>query len=100
MPSSLEGLIAQYRELKEQIRVLEEAKKEITERFKAGLAAFGVESAQVNLDGTVFQLKLTERETHSCQWAALQELHPAIYEEFVTDRYISYIDVRAVGNRS
>jgi hypothetical protein len=99
MPNSLEGLVAQYRELKDQIRALEDAKREIADRFRAGLTAFGVDSAQVNVNGVPMQLKLTERETHSCQWAALKELHPAVYEEFVTDSIVTYVDLRTVGNR-
>jgi hypothetical protein len=94
---SMEQRILRYRELKEQIDALEAEKKQISEAFKAGLAAFGVEVMQVPVGNDTFQLKLASRATHSCQWEMFKNLHPEIYAELVVDSSTNYVDVRKVG---
>jgi predicted phage-related endonuclease len=100
MPNTLKELVESYLELKAQIEVLEAQKKQIATQFKTGLQAFGIDVVQVPANDLTYQLKLTSRETHSCQWAAFKGVHPELYAEFVTDGQSTYVDVRPVNNPS
>jgi hypothetical protein len=95
--NSMEALIAQYRELKAKIEDLEAQKREIADKFKAGLTAFGVDVARVPVNSVIYQLKIVNRATHSCQWEAFKANHPELYEEYVNDGTAQYVDVRPVN---
>ena len=98
--STMADLITEYRSIKEQVDALEARKKEIATRFKAGLAAFGVNSIKLPVNGEQFQLRIATRTSHSCQWDALRAQHPELYTEFVSDRTTEYVDVRQVRNEA
>ena len=93
----MEELIKKYLELKEQIAALEEQKKSISARFKAGLAALEVGSMKVPVDDKVYQVKFVSRASHSVQYEAFKNLHPEIYAQFVSDSNVEYVDVRKVN---
>lgn len=89
--------ITRYNELKAQISELEFQKKEISKSFKTGLEALAIDVMRVNVSGDVYQLKLSSRATHSCQWEMFKSLYPSLYEEFVTDGTSEYVDVRKIN---
>jgi hypothetical protein len=93
---TMEQLIQKYQALKAQIEELEAAKKDIAGKFKAGLTAFGVAALRIPVGDQTFQLKITSRATHSCQWEAFKAVHPDLYAQFVSDGSTQYVDVRPV----
>jgi hypothetical protein len=93
---SMDQLVQKYQSLKEQIEALETEKKEIAKKFRQGLDAFGVQALKIPVGDEMYQLKITSRATHSCQWEAFKNVHPDLYAQYVVDSATEYVDVRKV----